>query len=83
MGQLVNNDDLHIVREYHGAKYKRCYCLQCIHVASSKKDSVIQLGIYNFNVNEEFLFPPILRAHFDDATMDDDVSNPHRSLEGI
>jgi hypothetical protein len=81
MGQLVNSDDLPIVREYCGETYIRCYCLHGVHVASSKKDIVIQFIIYNFNVNEDCP-PPILQEHFDDATMNGDVSNPHMNLEG-
>jgi hypothetical protein len=48
VGQLINGDNFPVVGEKHGAKDRGRYGLHGVHVASSEKDIVIQLGIYDF-----------------------------------
>jgi len=41
MRHLVDSDDLLVVEEHHGMKYRRGQSLHLIHVATPKKDVVI------------------------------------------
>ena len=57
MRHLVDSDDLPIVGEHHGMKYRRGQSLHRIHVATPKKDVVIQQRVDKFNVNEDSFSP--------------------------
>jgi hypothetical protein len=50
--QLVDGEYLPIVREEHGVEYKRGNGFHGVHVASSKYDVVVQLGIDDFDIDE-------------------------------
>jgi hypothetical protein len=49
---LVNGETFSIVREEHGAKHRRGDDLHDVHKVASKEDVVIQLGIDDFDVDE-------------------------------
>ena len=54
---LVDGEYFPIVGEHHRSKHRRGHRLHSIHVAMSKQDIVIKLGVDNFNVNENSFAP--------------------------
>jgi hypothetical protein len=60
MCKLVDGDDLPIMGEHHCMKPRRGDHLHRIHVVVAEQDIVINMGIDNFNGNEDGFSPKFL-----------------------